>query len=88
MSRFVPLLFVAAVASAAPTVTFEKDLQPFLDSHCVRCHGEKKQQGDFRLDELSREIGFKDTPLWAEVMERISSGEMPPEDVKNRPSAD
>lgn len=80
------LIFHSAIASAQPS--FEQDLQPFLDTHCVRCHGEKKQKGKFRLDELSRDIGLKDTPLWAEVMERISSGEMPPEDEKARPTSE
>lgn len=67
---------------------FDKDIQPFLDEHCVRCHNDKKQKGDFRLDDLSREVGLKDTPLWAEVMERISSGEMPPEDEEVLPGAE
>lgn len=75
-----------ATASAAPS--FEKDVQPFLTKHCTSCHDAKKQEGDFRLDVLSREIGLKDTPQWAEVMERISSGEMPPEDAATHPSAD
>jgi hypothetical protein len=80
-------LFGSAIsASAQPS--FEKEFQPYLDQHCVRCHGEKKQKGDFRLDELSRKVGEHDTPLWAEVMERISSGEMPPEDEENLPAAD
>ncbi len=70
----------AIVASATPEAAFKKDLLPFLETHCIRCHGEDKQKGDFRLDDLSREIGYKDTPLWAEVMERISSAEMPPDD--------
>ena len=72
--------------SAAPS--FEKDMQPYLEANCIRCHGAKKQKGDFRLDELSREVGIKDTPLWHEVMERISSGEMPPEDEENLPTAE
>jgi len=80
------LLFNAGLTSVGHS--FEKDLQPFLETHCVRCHGEKKQKGDFRLDELSREIGLKDTPLWAEVMERISSGEMPPDDEDVLPKPD
>ncbi|MFT5857011.1 MAG: hypothetical protein ACI8XO_004269, partial [Verrucomicrobiales bacterium] len=42
------LIFHAAITSAQPS--FEQDLQPFLDSHCVRCHGEEKQKGKFRLD--------------------------------------
>lgn len=75
------------VARAAEP-NFDRDIQPFLAKHCVACHNEKKQEGDFRIDNLSKQVGLKDAPQWAEVMERISSGEMPPEDVANRPSAD
>jgi hypothetical protein len=79
------LLLSASAVSAEPS--FKKDLEPFLNKHCVGCHNSKKQEGEFRLDKLSQDVGQKDTPLWAEVMERISSGEMPPKDAKNRPTA-
>ena len=29
-----------------------KEVRPFLERHCVRCHGEAKAKGDFRLDTL------------------------------------
>ncbi len=80
------LLFSPLITAAEPS--FTKDLQPYLKANCLRCHNAKKQKGDFRIDTLSREVGQKDTPHWAEIMERISSGEMPPEDVEKRPAAD
>ncbi|MDF1810651.1 MAG: DUF1592 domain-containing protein [Verrucomicrobiales bacterium] len=80
------MAFLFRSLQAAPD--FEKEIQPFLDRHCVRCHDADKQKGDFRIDELSREIGLKDTPLWAEVMERIRSGEMPPDDEEILPTPD
>ena len=67
--------------SAAASPGFDTVVKPFLAEHCVRCHGEKKQKGNLRLDTLSRDFA---APLsashWADVMERISTGEMPPED--------
>jgi hypothetical protein len=83
-----PLLLAYCVAPASASPDFGKELQPFLDTHCIHCHGDKKQKGDFRIDLLSKDIGLKDTPHWAEVMERISSGEMPPEEEDVRPTAD
>ncbi|WP_254508228.1 DUF1592 domain-containing protein [Anatilimnocola floriformis] len=77
--------WIPAVLLAAPN--FEADLQPYLRAHCLRCHGPEKQEADFRIDKLSSKVGQENTPQWAEVMERISSGEMPPPDAKNRPSA-
>ena len=60
--------------------------EAFLDTHCVSCHGSQKEKGDLRIDSLSRD--FKngiDSHLWAEVVERINAGEMPPEE-EPRPS--
>ena len=55
-------------------------LEPFLARHCVRCHGPEKEEGQLRIDRLSRDFtSAADTHRWAEVVERINSGEMPPE---------
>jgi len=81
------LVGVATVTAAAPD--FARDVQPYLKDHCLRCHNEKKDKGDFRIDNLSRD--FSDsiaTGKWLEVMEKISNDEMPPEDVENRPTAE
>jgi hypothetical protein len=77
-----------ADVGVAADSSFEKDLQPWLQAHCIRCHGVEKQEGEFRIDTLSPEVGVKDTPHWAEIIERITSGEMPPEGAMNQPSAD
>jgi hypothetical protein len=84
MNHRIPLIGLAAfsflsVSAAGETVAFERTMQPFLKEHCLRCHDAEKQKGDFRLDTLSRD--FTDDSVaqrWAEVMFRISSGEMPP----------
>ena len=60
----------------------------FLQKHCIACHGPKKAKGDLRLDTLSRD--FKsgiDGQVWAEVVEKINVGEMPPEE-EPQPTAD
>ena len=89
--RFSAFVFLSALLTSGIALaeqSFEKDLQPYLEAHCIGCHGAQKQDGDFRIDTLSREVGLNDTPHWAEVIERINSGEMPPDEVKQRPSAD
>lgn len=86
--QFVILLTLALSANAAVAESFEEAIGSFLVRHCVDCHGDNKQKGDFRLDTLSRDFGSgKDVALWVEVMDRINSGEMPPEN-KPQPSAD
>ena len=85
---------VIALAIDIPKLTFadapkfETDLQPFLTSHCIKCHNAEKREGDFRIDNLSDKVGLEDNPQWAEVMERINSSEMPPKEEINLPTTD
>jgi hypothetical protein len=54
-------------------------LEAFLEKHCLRCHGPQKEEGDVRIGRLSRD--FKagiDTHHWAEALDKINSGAMPP----------
>ncbi|MDB6136064.1 MAG: hypothetical protein JWM59_4307 [Verrucomicrobiales bacterium] len=69
-----------AVEQPGTPVDFDVALMPFLEANCIRCHGGTKQKGDFRIDTLTRDFA---SPLaaakWGDVRERMSSGEMPPE---------
>ena len=76
---------VSTALQAAPH--FDADVWPYFQAHCLGCHGEQRQEGGFRIDSLSREVGWENSPQWAEVLGRINSGEMPPEDVKHPPTA-
>jgi hypothetical protein len=63
-----------------PFTIFANDpsFEKFLTTHCVSCHGPKKEKGDLRIDTLSRDFkAGMDSHLWAEVNERINAGEMP-----------
>jgi mono/diheme cytochrome c family protein len=71
---FVASLGFYGVASGA------EPFETFLTTHCVRCHGPQKNEGNIRIDQLTR--NFKagaDIQRWGEVLEKINSGEMPPE---------
>ena len=60
---------------------FEKTVAPILKRHCVACHGERKEEGELRLDNLGRD--FSNGQLagrWRDVADRVRLGEMPPED--------
>lgn len=86
MLRFclIPVVFVAGAVSASAAEPFEA----FLTKHCVRCHGPQKVERDLRIDQLSRDFSKGgDVHLWGEIVERINSGEMPPED-EPQPTAD
>ena len=47
------LIFSVAVlllaGSLQAEVDFNKDIKPILESRCVKCHGKKKQKGEYRL---------------------------------------
>ena len=76
-----PLLSVGLVLTGAVKGAEPEPFEAFLKTHCLSCHGPEKEKGNLRIDALSRD--FKsglDTHLWHEVIERINSGEMPPEE--------
>ena len=56
-------------------------VQPFIQEHCVTCHGPEKEKGKLRLDTLANDFG---DPLvaskWKEVVNSINGHEMPPEE--------
>lgn len=65
----------------ADQAEFGKSVQPFLTRYCVRCHGEKKAEGEFRVDsELT--VDFLNPVMksrWGEIVNVLNSHEMPPE---------
>ena len=81
MRRFLVIVLFLATRGFA-----KEEFESFLDQHCISCHGPKKAKGDFRIDQLSRDFkSGADGHLWAEIVEKINSGEMPPEE-KPRPT--
>ena len=86
------LLGAAGPAGAAAPVAasdFNKAVAPFLAEHCNRCHDEQKHKGEFRVDNLSTDfLKGGSAAKWAEVMDRISSGEMPPKAEKKPKAAE
>ena len=60
---------------------FQEEVKPVLQRHCFRCHGQKKQKGDLRLDTLDPNIvQGTSAERWHDVLNNINLGEMPPED--------
>jgi mono/diheme cytochrome c family protein len=56
-----------------------KEVRSFLDHHCARCHGAAKPKGNFRVDTLGDNFTEARTAArWAEVVDRLHAGEMPP----------
>ncbi|WP_254507322.1 DUF1592 domain-containing protein [Anatilimnocola floriformis] len=78
-------LFAARVTAAeldAPTTAF-------LKQHCVRCHNDKKTEGELRLDQLGDDLADGRTfEQWQAVVARLRAGDMPPKDQPKPPAAD
>lgn len=84
------ILAVSGLALQSTTVAapLADDAQQFIKSRCIKCHDANKQEGKFRLDDLSTD--FTDAQVaekWNEVVFRINAAEMPPED-EPQPSAE
>ncbi len=67
--------------SAPDAVGFQKIIAPFVKTHCVRCHGPEKKEGNLRVDQhLKNEFVDPATKeKWGEVVNALNSHEMPPE---------
>ena len=68
------------LSPALEAIHFEKQVRPILKKHCFKCHGEKKQKGDLRLDTLSGDLS-KDrvaAEAWHDVRNALNLSEMPP----------
>ena len=84
-SSFAGALLLTASLGLAGAVRGAEPFEAFLEKHCVRCHGPEKEKGDLRIDQLSRDFKLGvDSHHWAEVIENINSGEMPPKKDKEK----
>lgn len=86
----VGMLLSSISAARAAEPTFERDVLPILNAHCLQCHGGLHQNGKLDLRTLaSIKTGGKEgpaivsaapekSPLW----QRVASDEMPPRPIK------
>ncbi len=75
----------AADAEIDPTVLRDKAMQ-VMETHCITCHGAKKQKGDIRFDALEAIDPVDLQKLFAESKEQVHFGDMPPEEAKSQPT--
>lgn len=48
-----------------------------IQTHCVKCHGPARQEGDIRLDDLPADVS-RDRDRWTAVRDQLRDGLMPP----------
>ncbi len=68
-------------ADESQTATFTTHIAPFLKTHCSKCHGAKKQNGERRFDTLPTAIDNSNTLAdYQDILDQLNLGEMPPAD--------
>lgn len=77
----------AASSATALQRSFNEQLQPFLNRHCLRCHNADEANSGIRVDRLNGAFEEGHIRLWQGVLKQIVDGAMPPED-EPQPTAD
>jgi len=88
---------MAVSGSVAGEINFERDVQPILETSCVKCHWDKKRKGKLRLDLKTEAFGqvigeaviVPGTPASSELLRRIGLEKndeeiMPPQEATRR----
>jgi len=92
------LLICAIPGSGAPAqgpkpqaaaAGYATHIRPFLENHCVDCHGATLAKGGLRLDSLATDFAAADrVRLWTKVLERLEAHDMPPKKKPRPPQAE
>lgn len=88
MPRLVIVLTLFLAAHSVHAQDYAKAALPFLQKHCVACHGPEKKKADLTVHQYTDEQSLiKDRKRWQSILQMVQSGEMPPESRK-RPSVE
>ncbi len=98
--RFLSTVFVLALAplalgagltpsnDAALARNFGATARPFLQTYCVTCHGGDKPKADLDLGAYgSMGAVTNDLARWKLVLDRLTAGDMPPDEARLHPTA-
>lgn len=86
-----PRLAAADPAWQPDSAGYDKIVAPFLKQHCLKCHGETKPKGEFRVDAAKLPNDFLDivaSGKWREIVNVLNSHEMPPKKEPQPPPAE
>jgi hypothetical protein len=76
-----------AAAQAAALKTYKDQISPFLNTYCIRCHGEKKKKGGVTFEYAVKSPATPSfRPLWKKAVTNIKAHDMPPDKEKEQPS--
>ncbi len=83
LAGFALAFWTAIPMVAAPSPVLEKQfdevVKPFVQQHCVGCHGGEKPASQFNMEVYSSiQSVVDDHPHWALALGRLEAGDMPP----------
>jgi mono/diheme cytochrome c family protein len=80
-----PAIRRAADAAQPPAAA----IRPFLEQHCVECHGPDTAKAGLRLDTLAADFADPEKAhAWTKVLDQIRTGAMPPKKRPRPPEAE
>lgn len=72
---------------ARASITFEENIAPFLEKHCLDCHDSATKKGNLSLENLAPDLFDTDKlEVWRMVRDQLHFLEMPPK-KKDQPTA-
>jgi hypothetical protein len=72
--------------SVATLKNFESDIRPLFSRYCSKCHGDGKQEANFRVDSLVASMtNSMEVHDWERAMNMLNTHQMPPEDARPLP---
>ena len=86
---FLSPLHVGATSSRDADLlgAYSEGIAPILERYCSACHGEEKQKGELRFDELSPTMSLEqDVAAWESIRDVLNAHEMPPPKEERQPS--
>ncbi len=65
---------------------YQATVKPFFESYCIDCHGPDTSKGEMTLHALGSDLAAgKEMQQWEQILKKLASGEMPPEDESQPP---
>ncbi len=89
MAARIPSLLWILTCTASTAGAQEGGPGPWVEAHCLRCHGPERARAGIRLDLLLGEEAFsREARVWDLARELVAAGEMPPAGEPPLPEAD
>ena len=74
------------ILNAASTQGFETIVKPFVNAHCISCHGNEKHKRDLNFESFTSVSALIDQrDRWEEVVQKLRDRQMPPDEEPQPP---